>query len=533
MKNLQEELERFPQYKDKLFIRSYILTSGEFPSIDSYPFYSNFNELKFDRYKLRVQNKLHLSYTNIKDNIYLVLIGNCINPFELVYDEDEIVKKIAKKVNLNEYNPLKTSINYINELTGNFVLILIENDKIIALTDPAGMLYGCYGCVDGQLYMSSHPQLIADIVNCSKDDYTIELEKYKFFYYYGVFFPGNRTQFKELKRLIQNHFIIIDKNNHDTVERFYPTNELIYVKNDLEYNVLIEKTIKILKDTLKCIVEKYKRPAISLSGGMDSKTTLAASNGLRNKFLFYSYNSMKGDMIDSNAAHKIANYLGIEHTIDNIPYTDENFSHIELIRSIIEHNRGNYRVNFNDVRKRAYYDNKDAFDIEIKSWVSEIARANYYKKFGKKRMPKKLTPRQMTTMYKLFITERGLVHKTDKIFDEFIKLTNFHNIPAGYDESDLYLWEFRYPAWGGLTITAEHQYSYEIIIPYNNRLLLDLLLHAPLEERISDKLHERIIKTADEKIDEIGITITNWNETKFRMWCEKTYFNFNSLFSFV
>ena len=239
---------------------------------------------------------------------------------------------------------------------------------------------------------------------------------------------------------------------------------------------------------------------------------------------------MQGDTIDSDAAHKIADAIGIKHIIDNISYSDEDFDNIEIISKIIEHNKGNYHVNHNDVRKRAYYDIHKYFDVEIKSWVSEIARANYYKKFGKKKMPKRLTPRQMTTMYKLFLTERELVRETDKIFEDFIRLTKFHNIPEGYDESDLYLWEFRYSAWGGLSITTEQQYSNEIFIPYNNRKLLDLFLKAPLVERISDKLHERIIKTADPIIDTCGITITNWNETKFRMWCEKTYFMLNSLF---
>ena len=61
----------------------------------------------------------------------------------------------------------------------------------------------------------------------------------------------------------------------------------------------------------------------------------------------------------------------------------------------------------NDVRKRLFFLNTPDFDVEVKSWVSEIGRANYYKKFGLKKMPTQLSPRQMTSMYKFFTYNRG------------------------------------------------------------------------------------------------------------------------------
>ena len=147
-------------------------------------------------------------------------------------------------------------------------------------------------------------------------------------------------------------------------------------------------------------------------------------------------------------------------------------------------------------------------------------------------MPLHLSPRHMTSMYKIFTTQRKLAKETDNKFAEFIKKTAFHNLPNGYDESDMYLWEFRYSAWGGMVITSEHSFSNEIFIPYNNRLLLDCMLRAPIKDRISDKFHEDIIKHANQKIHDCGITITNWNETKKRMYAEKLYFKIHSMFSF-
>lgn len=76
-------------------------------------------------------------------------------------------------------------------------------------------------------------------------------------------------------------------------------------------------------------------------------------------------------------------------------------------------------------------------------------------------------------MYKFFSYNRLSAHKTDKIFREYIQKTAFDAI-YNFDASDMYLWEMRYGGWGGLKITAEHRISYDITIPYNNRLLMEL-----------------------------------------------------------
>ena len=97
----------------------------------------------------------------------------------------------------------------------------------------------------------------------------------------------------------------------------------------------------------------------------------------------------------------------------------------------------------------------------------------------------------------------------------------------------MFLWEIRYGGWGGLVITGEHRYSFDITIPYNNRNLMKLFLSLPLEDRIKDKPHEDVIKLMNKTIDDTGITIVNYNETKKRMYIEKMYFNLNNWFEFI
>ena len=511
-------------YEDKLFCRGYFITEQDINVISAYPFFEHFKKYNFGRYFIYVHNEQHLYYYG-DNTATLFLIGNCLNPFTMRYKEDELLKDLFNKSKINQ----KLCVETINQFTGDFFIGYICNNSLSFITDPTEMLFCTYATINEKLYISSHYQLIADIFNLKKDTYIQRLETYRFFYKYGLFFPGDKTPFSEIKRALTNHLYTYSENKI-SYKRIYPTKEITECKNEKEYETLIESVYNILRNTMICASNKWNTPAISLTGGMDSKTTLSATNGLEDKFFYYSYCSMPGDKIDSDAAHKISEHIGIHHTVFNISDNDDDFSDIEIQRNVLQHNNGGYNCNKNDVRKRVFFNSCKPFEVEIKSWVSEIGRANYYKKFGLKKMPEKLSPRHMTSMYKIFFTERKLAKETDKIFQEFINKSGFDKLPTGYDASDMYLWEFRYSAWGGIVITSEHSYSNEIFIPYNNRLLIDLMLTAPKSKRITDEFHEDIIKYGNPKIAETGITITNWNETKSRQIIEKLYFLIHSFF---
>ncbi len=437
--------------------------------------------------------------------------------------EDTIVEKLL----LNFNNSFSLFIDYLNELTGLFTIIMLNKEKMYLFGDCAGMQSSYYDISHNNINISSHFQLIADLNNYIIDDYISKLMNCKFYHYYGPFLPGDLSAYKEIKRLVPNTYIDINLNNNSCeISRFYPYNEDKY--KDYAYDELIEKISTTLHNNMVLISKKWAKPAISLTGGMDSKTTLACSNGLYDKFSYFSYISMDGEKIDALAANKICKSLGLKHRIYNINY-DVNDVDFQNTKAVINHNFGQIGLpNDNDVAKRMFFKDTNDFDVEVKSWVSEIGRANYYKKFGKRKMPGHLTPKQMTCMYKLFITNRKLYKHTTKVFKDYCAKINFGSFPKKYDESDMFLWEVRYGGWGGLVITGEHRYSFDITIPYNNRELLDMFLSLPINSRISDKVHNDIILYMNKKIYDTGITITNYNETKKRMLLEKAYFDINS-----
>lgn len=506
--------------REYLFVRGFLMTSKQF-ECDEYPFYGNWRYTSFEGFHFYIHNKIKGFFCcGAKRSCFL--IGHAYNPFTMETNENIILDEMSSANR-------ERMIDILNQLTGVFTYGYIENGSLTLIADCAGMQVTYYGSIHGELYVSTHMQLIGDLCNLDVSKYVKKLISYRFYHYYGSFLPGDLSSYEEVKRVVPNTMVTY-KSGSFIIQRFYPNHPLKMCSSQRDYDNTIEFISDVMRRSVRLISEKWQHPAISMSGGMDSKGTVAAANGLYDRFELFSYVSMPGEQIDADAAHKIAEAIGVNHRIDYISFNNQDFQDIDAFRTILRHNYGNIgRNNENDVRKRVFYTQtgKCNFDVEAKSWVSEIGRANYYKKFGFKKMPERLSARQMTTMYKLFLHNRKLVQATDSVFKQYIKDTKFDDI-FNYDSSDMFLWEIRYGGWGGQVITCEHRFAFDITVPYNNRLLMEAFLTLPLEKRISDQAHFDMIRLLNPTIDQTGITIVNYNETKQRMYKEKLYYVVNT-----
>lgn len=514
MKEVKKITDASPFFCDVLFARGYLFTDADIDA-EAFPFYGAWQRETVAGYCLLAHPKTNYYVLRAGEETF-ILIGHAYNPFDGLWKETEILRKYAESPD---------RIGYFNQWTGLFTLIVVEKDSVEVWGDCAGMQAAYYGVVTGKFFVSSHAQLIGDICRLEQSQFVQHLTHYRFWKMYGIFLPGDISQFDNVFRLVPNHSLAFSlQKKQCSISRFYPSENLQMVGTKQEYDGIIREIGRILHKNMELISKKWHSPAISMTGGMDSKTTVACANGLYDRFKYYSYISMYGDKPDAEAAKAIADAIGVTHTTYSISESDDDFSDIDSMWAVMEHNLGDIgSVNSNDVRKRLFFLNTQEFDVEVKSWVSEIGRANYYKKFGVKKMPYRLSPRQMTSMYKFFTYNRRTARKTDCIFRQYIEKTHSNDI-FNLDSSDMYLWEFRYGGWGGLTITSEHRVSYDITIPFNNRLLMEMFLRLPLEKRIEDAPHYDVIRTMNAKIDQLGITVTNYNETKKRMYCEKAYY---------
>lgn len=504
-------VNKYPQKRDKVYTRGFYFTND---SVDenAFPFFGLWkHEFIAGKYNLLVHPKQQYAVSESEDRT-IVMVGHAYNPFRDVYDNNLIASTL-----------LGGGINVINELTGVFTLIFIDKNGVRIVGDPTCMQTTYYGLIGGNFYISSHSHLIGDMLDLEWDKYIKELTGYRFYKLLGNSYPGNLSQYKEVKRLIPNHEVLMTSNGLKVQRFFWPQ------KQNISNERIADRVSELMHKNMQLIAEKWKKPAISMTGGCDSKTTLACAVGYYDKFRYFSYTSEPKETVDADAAKEICKAIGQEHWTDVIPENDDAYDDIEVTRAIMERNIGYGRENNrSDVRKRRYYEDTDKFDVEVKSWASEIGRAYYSKRFNGRKKFGKPTPRKLTTMYKFFAHNRQLVRKTDKVFKDYL-MNYFERAKENpIDWQEQLFWEFRVPSWNGRVITGEHRYSFDITIPYNNRMILQLLVSAPIEDRINDTIYKMIRAKMNPVIDNTGIAVTNVLHTDRRAQIENLYYIIHS-----
>ena len=519
--NLKLQLANKPELQKHLFEKGYLITDNDYSNrMSEYPFYGNWNVTEVDGYRFYVYRTVNAFFQKVNDRTFF-LIGHAYNPYTMEIDENDMLRKIGEAYGTQEY------FEKMDELTGIFIIGSVSGKQIDFTLDASGMQYGCYGEVNGKQYIASHMRLIGDLCDLETDDYVKRLVAYKWYHYMmGNYMPGDLTCFKEIKRIIPNTYVTFDGSYH--VKRFYPYHEIKMCETDEEYQQVIEEASRIMMNNMKLIPMKWKRPAISLTGGIDSNTTFAAANGVYDKYTTFSYISMYRESVDAEKAKEISERFSVPHKVYQVPETNEEVPDFEIYKAIFEHNDGDIGANKdNDARKKITLINNDVCDVEVKSWISETIRAYAYKYFGRTKFKEDLKPRDYSSLYKIFLGKRKLLKETDKYFEEYIRDTQLKEHLFNYDESDFFVWEMMHGGKCGLNIGVMKS-CFDITIPYNNRKFLDLVLRVPLDKRISDQHHLDMKKYMNKELYDMNIRVVNLNETDRRKKAINAYYVVNT-----
>lgn len=517
-------LEKNPELKNDLFIRGFLITDKKINNLFEFPFYGNWRVKKSSGYYFMAHKLTGMHIYISSDGNTFFIMGHAYNPFTREYKEEKILEYIAEAYGTNEY------MERINDITGVFVYGSIINGKLEYLVDPSGMQSACYGKIDENFYLSSHPQLIGDLCDLEMDVFVKELIHYKWYgRVMGPYLPCDFTPFAEVKRIVPSILYAYDKEiSH---QRYWPLTEVKEAVEEKEYQEVIQKASEILKSNMELISKKWKHPWISLTGGIDSNTTFASGNGNYNKFETFSYISAEKEIPDAEAAKKIASHFNVKHHEYHIPMKNDELELFEEKRELFRHNNGYVAELYdNEARKKFYLRENTSCDVEVKSWVSETIRAYWYKHYGRKSFPK-LSGKLYRNLYKIFIMNRKLAHKLDDFFDEYIKVYEYDKISTSYPAADMHYNEVTWGSWGGLNI-SEMKYCFDITFVYNNRRFLDLMFRVPLEKRISDQHHLDMKRYLNSELADMNIRVVNLKETDFRAFALNVIFTLNSFLPF-
>ena len=525
---IKEILNNHPQHRKELFTRGYLISTNENLEKNTYPFYDNWTTLKFGELKdgkavnIYCHNR-ETCFTLKLGNISIALIGHAYNPFNMLYNEKDILEECLESYLINK----KDFFNKISELTGIHVIIINDNGKLLVVQDCAGMKASYYGSISNDVYITSHPQLLGDILNLKRDPMIESLMNKWFYSLGGSYLPGNLSPYSDVKRLGPNTFILYE--DKFTLKRFYPTKSHPELDSS-EYEEVIQRISTLINKNIELSSIKWQKPAISLTGGMDSKTTLASANGWYDKFQYYSFYSKPQELEDAQAARTICSKLGLKHTIYRIPDENESIIDFEILKKIIFHNSSYIDTpGDHEIRKFIYLSELNDFDVELKSWISEIGRAMWGKKYGVE-LPTTLTPRHFSIFQTRFLGSPSLLKYSDEAYRNYLQETNLIEPLFNYEHADMFYWEFRFGSWGANVVTSQDIFNHRVTMPMNNRKIMEMFLWFPHDYRKNDMVNKEIINYSNREITDLDINIKNTYLSNKRVMLEKAYYYYRTFF---
>lgn len=520
VEDMKEILDKYPEYRRKLYCRGFLITTDGSLKLNEYPFYGLWKKVELNHsFFVYIHTDAHITTMTCGENTHF-LIGHAYNPFSMEAEESRLLEKLNLKLKEGK----QSYWEYESELTGIFCIGIVKEDKIMFTTDCTGMQLMFYGKFEDNMYIASHAKLVADICGFRQTKYIKRLIHSRFYRYWGTFLPGDISPYEELTRVQPNFEYVYSKvKSSFAFKRFFPYEKIGTVK-EAEVEKTFLEISDIMKKNLELISKKWPgRAAISVTGGRDSTATLASAKEVYDKFQYFSYQSQPSESVDAEAANKICKALGLSHKIYTISNQDTDFENIEVYRKILECNGGCIGANnLNDVRKRAYFDKNDDFDIEVKSWVSELGRGEAQNKYNTKRWPKNPSSGYYRCMWKV-IVDPVLIHQSNQIFKKYLKKYYNKEILRYLPWMDYFYWEFSWSSGEGNFLTAEHRLSYDITIPYNNRKLLEKIFSIPLELRIENQIPIKIIENNNKAIQDTGILVKNVAHTDLWTTLIRTY----------
>lgn len=519
-----ENIEQFPEYKSSIFEQGFIISDQNIHIGDSFPFFGNWREEPLtDKYHawLHCRQKM---YVFNPDGITYFIIGHAYDPFSCKWDEKEILRDLAD----HAHGVFEEGLNLINDLTGLFVIGMIKEDEVAFCGDYESMRAAYYGSIDGHFYLCSHEELAARFAQLHRDKYVTKLEHYRWYHLYGEGLPGDISHYHELKKLMCNNYVTYSKGSFRTV-RIWPRKPQKMCASEAEYREIVHTIAELMKRSLDLVSFKWERPAVSVTGGRDSKGSLAASVHLKDRFQYFSYNSRPAEKADCDAAEKICSAVGVPHITYEIPLDRSVYPEYDLVKAILCVNSNRLYFNHNDIMKRIYLRKADPFDIEVKSWTSEVGRAFYYKRYGVRHMQKKCNARRTNVMNNIYLFNPSLMYATDARYRDYLKSTEYNEHMFNYDWSDIICLETRDSRWGADVLSCEHMFSHDVTVPYNNRHLSDLMLKVPLKDRIADKTHIDFTDELCSNVNAANICVVDVEHDKKRMWLDKIYYFVSSI----
>lgn len=375
---------------------------------------------------------------------------------------------------------LDEGVRYAAYLGGRSVSLMSQGSELTILPDCTASMSAFWHATGDHFVAGSHSHLVGDIVGAEPDPRGKDLmATARAMATKGtLYLPGLITPFVGVKPLMANHLLSWDGHvaRH---QRFYPFSDTTLDRDP-------DTAAEVFDDLFSRHVAamcRFGRVGISLTAGMDSRTTIAAAlphlGGDVLTWTYYNFGSPhKGMQDDLLAANALARSLGLPHQIVAIEEgAGSDFGPAYL--TTMKHG-AQFRA-----LAQAYYDQLPADIVELQSMVSEVGTGFY------KNRSDTPTPERLSYLYSA--TDFGRRPDVVEAITDFIDYADFRPELFGpVDYHDLFYWETRIGRWGALRM-QEVDLAHQLMLPFNSRGIVEALQGPPLADRRAKQALQRYI----------------------------------------
>lgn len=461
---LERDIDATDDYRHLRFVRGYYLTDRQ-----PVPLGDHWAEVQIGSYILGWDRRTSVGMAS-ENGRTIYLIGRV---FHLTLDSTssaDIAYHLlnARRASWEAYN------RALYDLAGRYVVIDHGPEGTYLQTDAVGMRSAYYAKDGGTV--TSHAGLTASIIG--DDTPSAFGTKNWFRLTKAPAHPGRSTEYENVRMVTPNTELNVSQ---ATVQRVGPTPR----QHTLTAEQAAIELVPLLQRQMRALVAEG-RPLVSLTAGLDSRTTLALSAPMRHDMTYFSYATYRGDAPSpSEPDMLLAQRICADHGLDFKKVVVTDILASGPLNDVI---RANSRRIHSPSIAKAYLEQLPSDSVHIRSNVYEIGRSFFRLASSKEVVP----------LNALEFTKRIIRVKSHESFDagieafeDWIAATGFSEV-EGYDPYDLYYWELRMGRWLPAHMT-ESDIAHDTYTVVNSRRILELFLSVSLEDRLTAKVFDAII----------------------------------------
>lgn len=418
------------------------------------------------------------------NDTFLLIFGKLVLLDHQSVDQKDIALNLLQALMISE----ERFFSVLEGACGRFACIFSQNGQVKVLNDACGMRRIFYGH-SHHTAIASHAELLARHLSCDKSESAAAfLSEAKPRTYNMSFLPGFATTYDKIKILCPNTYFNFEKCK---IYQYYPSQKICPLSDE----DIILGAGEVSQSLAKKLMS-LSPLAVSLTAGLDSRFTLAASCQDIGNLQFFTYirKGEKINIVDAAIASRLAADYHLQHKLYLFNYelteADAAYADFQRFRRVASRS-----VEFEHFLPlaHAYMHTWPETRTHLRSNIGEMCRAQFRQRSFASLLSAGTILEQFSALYRYIVGCSSHSYVNEQ-FANYLDETHLEANLNGWDPTSLYRWEHLVGVWHG-SLLLESDFSHDTVSIFNCRRLLALFAAGSLESQVSARLMRGTIES--------------------------------------